>query len=347
MIKNITPSFSEVGKIKLGGLGDERTNAQGKKWRMPVKYDSFQLTKTFRNAKGDLTPDIELMKSIAKDQDQKLRAIPIVLHSDEIDDVFPTTYARYIGHRCNCAGDGVEATRYELKKDAKGNMQKTGESKPVKCPCDFLEDRSCKAHGILYCSVRVPGMAVAGAIHTFRTTSIISIQRIIGSLMQIKKAVGMLQGLPLTLAVQPVQLDTGTVYCAHIELHATDIVEAQKTALAAAQMRAGLLGEVAELNKNYRAMLKAPASPDEDEDEQAAVADEFHTPEAASEPVPAKPPEGRAKVGVKKPEQAPTQPPPGHEVVDGQLMNKTTGEITDAPPPEDEPPPPNDNEAGF
>ena len=269
-------------------------------------------------------------------------------------------------------GKGKDLKAGKDLKDDKGKMQKTGESKPHKCPCEFLDDRSCKAHGILYCSIRVPGMAVAGSIHTFRTTSIISIQRIIGSLMQIKKAVGMLQGLPLTLAVQPVQLDTGTVYCAHIELHAIDIVEAQKTALAAAQMRAGLLGEVAELNKSYRAMLKAPASVDEPEEEQEAIADEFHPPTEEPAPAPTKPPEGRAKVSTRPAQETAHQPttmtggngqpphgvnvsggggaapiPPGHEVVDGgQLMNSQTGEITD-PPPEDEPPTPNDNEAGF
>ena len=346
MLHGLIPSYAEIGKLKLGGLGQERQSKSGGTYRQPVKYDSFVVTKPYRNATGDLTPDKEMMDALRKDADGKLRSIPIVLHSDEIDDCFLTSYARYSGKKLHCSGDGEKAVRWELVKDKDGKAAKTGKNKEMACPCAFLDDKSCKPHAILYCSIRIPGMAVAGGIHTFRTTSIITIQRIVGSLLQIKKAVGLLQGLPLWIVVLPIPTNNGTVYCAHIELRATDIVEAQKTALAAAQMRAGLLGEVAELNKSYRAMLKAPASVDEPEEEQEAIADEFHPPTEEAPAQPTKPPEGRAKVGA-KPAQAPIQPPPGHEVVDGgQLMNSQTGEITD-PPPEDEPPPSNDNEAEF
>lgn len=326
MIHGIVPQFTECGKIKLGGLGKEQTSRTGKTFRPPTKYDSFVITKTYRNTIGDLSPDAELMESISRDPDGKLRAIPIVLHSDDIDEVFPNTYARYAGKKLHCSGDGQSATRWELKKDDKGHTVKTGESKQINCPCSFLEDRTCKPHATLHCSIRVPGLAVAGAIHTLRTTSIITIQRVIGSLLQIKKTVGMVQGLPLWLVVQPVPTDNGTVYCAHIELRAADVTEAQRTALEAAKMRASLIGEVADLNRNYRAMLKAPAAADEPDDEQADVAAEFH-PEVEDNAVvdePTRPPEGKASFGAKQKQGVPLTKP---EIVDEPPHDSVTGEV--------------------
>lgn len=332
MIQGLTPQFTEAGKIKLGGLGEARTNSTGKTWRMPVKYESFLITKTYRSAAGDLIPDEELMQSLKRDQDGKLRAIPIVLHGDEIDDVFPTQYARYAGKKLHCSGDGKIACRWELQKDAKGKVVKTGNSEQLACPCSYLEDKTCKPHAILYCSIRVPGLAVAGAIHTLRTTSIITIQRVLGSLLQIKKSVGMFQGLPLWLVVQPVLTDNGTVYCAHIELRAADIVAAQRGALEAAKMRSNLLGEMVDINRAYRAMLRAPAAADEPDDEQEAVAAEF-APEVngnALEAEPTKPPEGKASF-AKAPQRTATPIAPTEVVVDGQLMNTVTGEIRETP----------------
>lgn len=337
MIHGITPRFTECGKIKLGGLGKEQTSRNGKAWRAPVKFDSFLLTKTHRNAAGDLVPDEDLMKALERDPDGKLRAIPIVLHSDDIDEVFPTAYARYAGKKLHCSGDGKCAVRWEFKKDEKGKMTKTGESKTLDCPCPFLDDRSCKPHGTLHCSVRVSGLAVAGAIHTLRTTSIITIQRVIGSLLQIKKAVGMLQGLPLWLVVQPVLTDNGTVYCAHVELRAADVVEAQRTALEAAKMRASLIGEVADLNRSYRAMLQAPAAGDEPDDEQEAVAAEFHSEveDNAIVDEPTRPPEGKASFGKTAAAKA-TKPgaaaPPQPEIVDEPPHDAVTGEVIETKP---------------
>ena len=321
MIHGLIPSFTECGKVKLGGLGQERQSKSGGTYRQPVKYDSFALTKTYRDAAGNLAPDAELMQRIAKDPDGKLRAIPIVLHSDDIDEVFLTNYARYAGRKLHCSGDGKVAIRYELKKGDKGQAVKTGESKQIDCPCSYLEDKSCKPHGILYCSIRVPGLAVAGAIHTLRTTSIITLRRVLGSLLQIKKAVGMLQGLPLWLVVQPVPTDNGIVYCAHIELRAADIIDAQKTALEAAKMRSALIGEVADLNRSYRAMLTPPA--EESDEEQETVAAEFH-PDPAEDVTPeiTKPPEGKASFGAKKRD----------EVVEGdRVIDAATGEVIEPP----------------
>jgi hypothetical protein len=281
MIKGIAPSLAEGGKIKIGGLGKAVTSRQGNVFRPPVKLDHFIITTTQRDAAGDLIPDLDLMGALTKG-DEPIREIPIVLHSDTIEQVFPTTYALYTGKKLFCHGDGELATRYELK-----NNQRTGLQKEMPCPCPYLgaaQGPICKPHGTLHCSIRVPGKAVAGSVYKWRTTSIISIQRMLGSLDQILSVCGTLTGIPLVLRLEAIQVSppnapASTVYCCHIELRAADILEIQKQAIASAQMRLNVRKAIA-----YRALITPPAE-DEDDGEQAEIGQEFH-PEVEPVPVP-------------------------------------------------------------
>lgn len=276
MIKNLTPSLAEAGKIKIGGLGEVRKSKGGKDWRPPVKLDHFLVTTTQRNKTGDLIVDKDLMDAIGTDADGKIRAIPIVLHADEIDDVFPTSYALYTGKKCACRGDGETATRFEMK-----DGKKTGNEKQIACPCAYLDAESgpkCKPNGKLYCSIMAEGAAIAGAVHVWRTTSIISIKRMIGSLEQIRSICGTLRGIPLWLKVEPIQVEhdgkAATVYCCHVELRAKDVQEVQRRALEAAQMRR----QLGFSDDAYRRIVSLPAH-NETLEEQAEIDAEFYTEE--------------------------------------------------------------------
>ncbi|HET6496690.1 MAG TPA: hypothetical protein VFH61_15140 [Thermoleophilia bacterium] len=293
MIKGIKPSLAQAGAIKIGKLSEnERTAGSGRKWRPPVKLDHFLVTKTTRGEDGNLEVDDGMMEELANqgfdDSDKKIRSIPILLHSDSIDDVFPTVYAWYSGKQVVCRGDGEKATRWEVK-DAK----KTGRTKEIACPCELLERdakgaQKCKPHGVLHCTVALPGRAVAGAVYRYRTTGIISVQRIIGSLEQILAIIGTITNVPLVLRVTPVQVTpdgrTQTVYSVHVEFR-QEIIGAQQAAIAAREARAKLGAPSVEI----RALLQAPASDAESPEEQAEVEAEFYPPEDAPalEPEPA------------------------------------------------------------
>jgi hypothetical protein len=266
MIKGIIPALAEGGKIKIGGLGEARTSKGGNTFRLPQKYDHFVVTKTTRDKTGDLEIDAALMAALPKDADGKCRAIPIVVHSDVIDEVFPTSYALYNGKKLVCRGDGETAMRQGVKRE---------------CPCDYLGAESgpnCKPHGTLHCSVMVPGQAVAGAVHMWRTTSIISIQRLIGSLQQILATCGTMRGLPLWLRLVPVQVSpkdkASTVYCCHVELRAADVMSVQRQALEALQMRKAL--GTGDIDAAYRALVQRPGE-NESQAEMADIDAEFHT----------------------------------------------------------------------
>ena len=299
MIIGIEPRLAEGGKIKIGGLGQSRTAASGREYRQPIKLDHFILTGTTRTPAGDLAIDAALTAALLDagfgDGDGKLRRIPIVMHSNEVDEVFPTTYACYGGRRLACRGDGEKATRFEIK-----DGRHTGNTKPMPCPCSGLagctpragsspcDKFACKPHGTLHCSIALPGHAVAGSVHKWRTTSIISIQQMLGSLAQIRQAVGVLRNVPLQMIVRPATVtpegqNATTVYVCHLELRAQDVLAMQRNLLEQEDMRKRITGQSGP-DPGYRALIAAPASDTETDDEQEEVAAEF-SPEPEAEEV--------------------------------------------------------------
>lgn len=311
MIHGLTPTLAEGGKIKIGGLGAERTSKSGNKYRVPLKFDHFLVTKTERDAKGDLARDQAIMDALPKDQDGKVRAIPIVLHSDTLDEVFPTSYALYTGKRLGCRGDGQVAMRWEI--DKAGN--RTGKTQEIKCPCPLLEEGTCKPHGTLHCSIAIESVAVAGVVHRWRTTSIISIKQMLGSLQQILSLCGTLRGVPLWLRVQPKIVTPAdgpstTVYCCHVELRAKDVLAIQTKALKALQMRRALGGDNL---LEYRNLVAPPAGPQESAEEQEEIAAEFHPEpeaiEAAADEQPATAPKIRRPEAIDEPGPVPATDP--------------------------------------
>ncbi|MEA3225034.1 MAG: hypothetical protein U9Q07_03725, partial [Planctomycetota bacterium] len=239
---------------------------------------------------------------------------------DVIDEVFPTAYALYSGRRCVCRGDGETALKREVV-----DKQYTGKSKEITCPCDYYKAESgpiCKANGKFFCSIAVPGSAIAGAVHAWRTTSIISIEQMIGSLLQIRAICGTLRGVPLWLRVKPITVEPPgskggiTVYCCHVELRAADISVVQQNAIESAKMRQALGGD----DSNYGRTLTLPAH-DESTDEQGDIANEFYSEDesnvgdgeaAIAEDTPA--PDGEngrfVPTPSEKPQKAPETPEP-------------------------------------
>lgn len=309
MIKNLKPILAEAGKIKIGGLGKPvKSRHTGKEFRPPVKYDEFLITTTQRDGKGDLIPDENLMKML-RNGDEKLRTIPILLHSDDIEEVFPTTYAAYRGKQLYCRGDGEKATRYELNKQG----QRTGKSTTMNCPCSLLESKDCKPHGTLNCMIRAERHAVAGAVHKWRTTSWNSIRRTLASLHQIKGLFGTLRNIPLrlrldTIKVTPRNEKPRTVFCGYVECAAEDFAAIQRGALAGARMMAETraLNAGAPPPEGYQNAIDVPGR-NESSAEQARVAQEFY---------PAEPydPETGEVLGLNQdPFSEPPDPEPGDE----------------------------------
>lgn len=200
-IKNLVPQLAERGKIKIGGLGDERKK-QGKDetYRLPVKYDYFLITTVQRDTAGRLLPDTALMDRLKQAQGsaQKLVEIPVRLLYDDIDLNFLTRYSCYVGNRCWCTGDGEKAERLNEK----------NKYEPVTCcPCErsgplYPNKDKCKIMGTF--QVLIEGVDRIGGVWKFRSTSWNTVTGILSSLALIKTITGgPLAGIPLWMVLSP------------------------------------------------------------------------------------------------------------------------------------------------
>ena len=195
MIKNLDLMLAEVGKIKIGTKGDLRKGKNGD-YRMPVKLSHFLITTMGRDRNDLLIPDAEMMEKYG----EKPTELDIMFMSDDIEEIFQTSYALFAGSKCKCRGDGETAIR----------VNRDGSSEKIKCDtltCPFYADENskakCKMNGVLSCLLSKSTRL--GGVYKFRTTGFHSVRNVLSSLAFIQKLTGgRLAAIPfkLTLAMK-------------------------------------------------------------------------------------------------------------------------------------------------
>jgi len=266
----LTARLTEVGKLKLGGLGDERRTGSGEKYRVPVKYDHFVITGLHRDPDGRLLPDVEVMESLKAhaDPDGKLRRIPITLLSNDLDEVMTARYVAYAGRVKVAESDGLTLTEYT---DGPGGARL---AEPRQLPHSSAAlDRwpLLKLTVTLNAMIDAPG-ARWGGVYKLRSTSQITANQLYGSLKLLQRLTGgILRGLPLQLVVRPMQVapegKPTTIYVAHIELSGVQREKAREIALQQIRYELANIREARALEQQYRALL-AHEELDEDEVEE-------------------------------------------------------------------------------
>lgn len=200
-VKGITPTLFEAGKVKIGRKGKFNQGQNGT-WQQPEKLDHFLITRTIRGQDNNFIVDDALIAKFPKDQDGKLRRIPITLLYDSLDLNFQSRYACYIGKTLFCSGDGEEANQAIPNAE-----KKISGYKQVPCTCHRAEfgyegRDKCKITGKLQFVIR--GAERIGGVHVFRTTGRNSVVSILSSLAMIQRVTGgILAGIPLDLVVSP------------------------------------------------------------------------------------------------------------------------------------------------
>ena len=223
-----------ITKVSIGEPPTEGRN-------YPKKLDHFRFQT--KDPSGDWIVDDELdlllkrkQEGEGADEGTPVRSFNIQFVSDDIEQIFATSYAWWGSSERKCHGDGVQAQRVlsEIKNKKLLEEYEGKRSAPwTPCGddgCPELEKKMCKPHGQL--RFMIPEQRVVGAVAVFNTTSYESIRRIFSGLTGIAKITrGRLAGLKLRLVLKPGQTryrdDKGTAktsnaFFAHVEFRATD-----------------------------------------------------------------------------------------------------------------------------
>lgn len=292
----LQPRICELGKIKIGAKEDKvRKTATGKEWRAPVKLDHFLITTMQRTAGGDLVLDSDLMNRLKEkhgDKDGNLRQIPVMLLSNDIEDVMQSAFVFYNGKTVAARSDGKKVTWFY---DGTKRLEKPTEEEWTKEMADSKNDRGVpffKLHSVFNCVI-ASNDSRWGGVYKFRTTSRITADQLYGSLLHLQSLTGgILVGLPLMLVVRPIQVapegKPTTVYVVHAELRGPDMQAIQSQALKIAEFQLQNTKRIQHAQIEYRKLLVAPGH--ETGDEAEAIIEEF-TPEqlAAQEAPPTDP----------------------------------------------------------
>jgi hypothetical protein len=187
MIPDLTPALAEIGKIKIGYLGEKRTKG-GR--RLPEKLDHFELGTLMKDEDGGVVMDEVMTNAIGEDKTE----LDISLCYDEPALNFPTFYAAFTQSKLACMGDGRKAWQ----------RQEDGERKEIVCDrkqCTLAKDKKCKPYGRL--SVILTPANRIGGTYVFRTTSWNSLRNILSSMAFIRNQTGgILAGIPLKLKLR-------------------------------------------------------------------------------------------------------------------------------------------------
>ena len=240
----LRPRLTELGKIKIGGLGDSITSANNRKFRLPRKDDHFTITTLNRlpskgGEEGDLIADKALMEELSKlgyaSEDGKLRSIPIYVLSDDIDEIMSASWSWYASKKCWARSDGKTVTWYgdhrtmailkeprveqwnpafatlrmpkRVKENGEWVVVRDADGNAVEDPKGAL----CFKLLVDFRCVLAVKESHWGGVYIFRTTSRITAEQLYGSLVQIKQLTGgltggILRGLRLRLVVRPMRV---------------------------------------------------------------------------------------------------------------------------------------------
>lgn len=266
MIKTMLPRLAEIGKIKIGGKGEERTSKENsKKFRLPIKYDHFVITTNEKDAKGNFVIDTDIMKAIGNNS----KEIEIRLLYDSIELNFLTSFSLYNGHKCWCRGDGEKAIRVFV------DDKKKTTKKEIVCPageCEYLINSKCKPSGLLSCLL--PQSESIGGVYKFRTHSWNSVQNILSSLAFIQaKTGGKLANIPFKLSIlKKATEEHGNVITVNLIFAGNDD-DLKNAVIAETSRREKYKVDILKLENLAKKIGVA-----DDNDDPADVYDEFYTP---------------------------------------------------------------------
>lgn len=280
------PRVAELGKIKIGGKDEKVRQSQGGgTWRAPKKLDHFIITGLNRTAAGDLAPDTELMAALVArkfgDEDGKLRRLPIMVCSNDIEDIIQARYVWYAGRKVAARSDGKTVVWFGDPKTFKF-LPEPREEPWREEYADLVNPKGVKIfklHSVFNCMIAA-NVARWGGVYKFRTTSWYTANQLVGSLMHIHQLTGgVLRGLPMQLVIRPMTVEPEgkptKIYVVHCELAGADLLSIRNSALELARSEAENSRQLRAAQIEYKRLLSPPGD-NETEIEASEVVAEFH-----------------------------------------------------------------------
>ena len=259
MIKDILPGLAEIGGINIGGKGEEKKSRSGDKtYRLPVKFNHFEVITKQKDEHGIFIPDATIMEIIG--DDAKELDISLLYNDPTLN--FFTQYNQYKGGKCMCSGDGVVAIQADGTK--------------IKCnpdTCTTFKTKHCKPNGIL--SVILKDAPSLGGVYKFRTTSYNSIRSILSSMFFLQSLTGgILANIPLKMTVSPMSVNpvgsptAQTIYVVNL-IYPGTVDDLHKQTIDIMTHQAGMQSKIVELEAKARVAITAPESKEEIQDVEA------------------------------------------------------------------------------
>ncbi len=259
VIKGFVPQLKEIGKIKIGRKGEKKT---GSGYRLPEKFDHFEVVSLIRDANLNFVPD-QIMQQLGNSP----KELNVMLLYNDPTLNFTTRYNEYKGGKCVCQGDGRTAKVLIPDKDGSSII----DCDPDTCP-QFIA-KKCKPNGIL--SVILTDSPRLGGVYKFRTTSYNSIRSILSSLFFLRSLTGgVLAMIPLKLTVAPMTVQpkdsqtAQTIYVVNIEFAGTAQQLLEQT-VNVSKYQSIMRAQISELEATARLALTMPESEEESKEVQA------------------------------------------------------------------------------
>lgn len=183
--KLLKPRPQELGKIKIGGLGEKRRAQSGREYQLPVKFDHFEVRTRQRGADGNFLRD----ESIHAKLGPKPQELPGILMYPTPEENFHAEMVQYDGRTKIVTCDGEE--RLDLK-----TAQCTA------CPRLKDPDFACGCKPYMRLHIQLWDSPVLG-YHVFRSTGWETTNNIQTALQEIYERFGTLYHAPVKLVIYP------------------------------------------------------------------------------------------------------------------------------------------------
>lgn len=185
--------LTEIGKIKIGRLGEERKKRSGPgTFRLPVKLPYFLVTGRERGTDGNFEVDELIHSDPPIGVGSEPTELPCMLPSDVIEEVFQSEYVQYDGRRKIVSCDGETAWNVADRASA---------------PCPRQDGGQCACKSYCRLAVHLEHGVYFGGVHVLRSTSWETEQNIKSSLRWLQEQFGFLKGLPLVLKLYPATVE--------------------------------------------------------------------------------------------------------------------------------------------